>query len=513
MERWGAAVVAIACAAGLSACDHARHAPKPLAVSTPVAPGTAFVAPVVASGAVRVETGDAPQVRSPQMRFADDGLHVELDRCELRAPGLFVVTGTVTLPRGAHDVPGALSFGIRHGDVGNGFWGRRVTFLRSGAFAVVAQATFRSRTTDDRFPRTPTDDEGPCFADATSTAVAVDRSALNATVTVTGGRFDYRAPAGSIQALAVAAPLAQPEDPRTISAYTVWAGARVPITTVWVPALPGEPPALLKVQPASPHCAQITVGAGIRSTVSARIEVVTRRDCGEPRDQQGYTDTRTPVPGAAGFTWLRTSVPGSPIVAARSDGDVDVWVEGATRADVARAAGTLATRRNLAVTPAPAARPATLDAALRQYLAATPGWSERARFHYRGHWMVVAAEGEHGGSETPWNYALLEMGTIADGWWLERATSGGGAGGCFSGPQLSAAQSGDEYAWSVARDPEWSIQGFVDGRWQTVASTRGVTFVDSTDPNHPQYAGRQRPLDASGHVPACFAAENPTDAG
>jgi len=41
-----------------------------------------------------------------------------------------------------------------------------------------------------------------------------------------------------------------------------------------------------------------------------------------------------------------------------------------------------------------------------------------------------------------------------------------------------------------------------------VPTKHGVAFVDLTARDHDVLPGRLRPVDESGHVPACFAAEN-----
>jgi hypothetical protein len=163
----------------------------------------------------------------------------------------------------------------------------------------------------------------------------------------------YTAPADSIQALGVGAPLGNAEDPRTISLYTVWADKRSAITKAWVPVVAGERPALLAIKPSHPSCTTIAVGIGPADGNPAnQVTVTTRLHCGPKDDDQSSVDTRQPVAGAPGFTWWRPAYPDTPLIAARVAGPTTVWVQGGSavaQSTVARIAATLTTRRNLAV--------------------------------------------------------------------------------------------------------------------------------------------------------------------
>lgn len=498
-------VVALACAFGAGCTDHARTAP---AVG-PDIPGVEFPAlPAIDPRVMRV--GSA--VKSPWNglpRSLPNGLRLKLDRCELRAPGQWLVDGHVVLPKGAHGVDATLGLGFGHGDVSQTAWVHNVTFSGSGRFAV----TLPGEQVHGRGPRHPYDDAAS-HCEARIWSASVPTTTQGAFVAPTPARrpFVYEAPADSIQALGIGAPLGHRQDPRTISLYTVWAGTRSAITEVWVPVVAGARPALLSVRPSRPSCTAISVRSGPADGDDAKqVTVTTRMGCDAPSDDdQGIIETHDAVKGAPGFTWGRPAYPDTPDVARRTIGKYDVWVQGGAAVErdrVAHIAATLATRRNLATTGEPVpARPPTLDAAVAKYLDAHTGLTERARFRYRDGWMVFV---EDNGSS--WNYHLLRAGHVANGWWTDASEGGGGSQDrCFVGPSASNNANGDNFAYVIAGNPRWTIQGFVDGRWRTVDSTNGVLFEDGTVPDPPAFPGRARPIDATGKVPACFLAENPS---
>jgi hypothetical protein len=197
-------------------------------------------------------------------------------------------------------------------------------------------------------------------------------------------------------------------------------------------------------------------------------------------------------------------------VAIRSVGNIDIWVQGGAAvspAAVARVAATLTTATNAAPATGPVPqRPSTLDRAVTSYFRAHPGLTERARFPYRGGWAIVVEDGSGSGPGTAWNYRLLRAGHIHTGWWIENSLGGGGAQQrCFTGPELSTGNDGqDRFAFAMTGNPHWTIQGLVDGAWRTIPTTNGVAFEDGTVPHPTALPGRLRPVDAAGHVPACF---------
>jgi hypothetical protein len=196
----------------------------------------------------------------------------------------------------------------------------------------------------------------------------------------------------------------------------------------------------------------------------------------------------------------------------------ETWVQGGSsvaRATVARIAATLTTKTNVARPTAPLPnRPARLDIAVTLYLRRHPGMTARAHFAYRGGVMVFIENGAYTGSNRAWNYRLLRAGpSVSDfRWWMQ--DNGGGGGGqdrCFTGPTLATGEAGlDRYAFAMAGDPRWTIQGFVDGRWRTVPTSNGVLFEDGTVAHPVAFPGRVRPVDTTGHVPACYLAEHPS---
>lgn len=498
------AVAALSCAFGAGCTDHVRSEP---AVG-PDIPGVEFPAlPPVDPRVIRV--GSA--VKSPWNglpRSVPNGLRLKLDRCELRAPGQWLVDGHVVLPKGAHDVDATLGLGFGHGDVSQTAWVHNVTFSGSGRFAV----TLPGEAVHGRGPRHPYDDSASdCDARLWSASVPITTQSAFVAPTPARSPFVYEAPADSIQALGIGARLGHQQDPRTISLYSIWSGARSTITKVWVPVVAGERPALVAINPPRPRCTTISVDIGPDADDSTtRITVTTRMNCEAPPDDGGVVNTHEPVQGAAGFTWAHTADQGTVDIARRTIGPYEVWVQGnvGQRDRIARIAATLTTRRNLATADKPVpARPTTLDAAIAAYLDDHDGLTERARFHYGDGWMIFL---EDAGSA--WNYRLLRAGHVESGWWVDgSADSGGSQTRCFIGPSLSGANgSRGSYGFSMAGDPSWSIQGLVDGRWRTIASTHGVAFIDGSFPDgldhSATFPGQQRPVDATGHVPKCVLA-------
>src|SRR5207245_3919983 len=92
--------------------------------------------------------------------------------------------------------------------------------------------------------------------------------------------YVYTAPADSIQALGIGAPLARSEDPRTISLYTVWSGETADLADAFVPQLPGERVALdrLRTSKDSP-CTYIGVEVGATNQQTRHVTVTTALDC------------------------------------------------------------------------------------------------------------------------------------------------------------------------------------------------------------------------------------------
>jgi hypothetical protein len=501
--RWAVvAVSGLACVAGVGCTHHGRDAPA----TAPDIPGVEFpVLPDVDPGVIHVGPAATSRLRNGLPRSVPNGFRLELDRCQLRAPGEWLVEGHVVLPKAGHPVTATLGLGFGHGDVSQTAWVHRVTFSESGRFAVALPGEAAHEG-----PRQPYDDSASdCEAMLLTVSVPIRTQVAFVSPTPARTPFAYSAPDDSIQALGIGAPLGDGEDPRTISLYTVWAGAQSTIAKVWVPVVAGERPALLAIKPPQPRCTTISVDIGPDTDDNAtRVTVTTRMHCEAPPDNEGVVDMHEPVEGAAGFTWAHAADPGFGDIARRTIGPYEVWVQGeaAERDRVARIAANLTTRRNLAITDEPLpARPATLDAAVAAYLDDHDGLTERARFHYGDGWMIFL---EDAGSA--WNYRLLRAGHVASGWWIDAS---GGSGGsqtrCFSGATYSGAHgSRGAYAFSIAGNPRWRIQGLVDGRWRQIPSTHGVAFIDGTVPDgldhSATFPGQQRPIDATGHVPGCF---------
>jgi len=174
-------------------------------------------------------------------------------------------------------------------------------------------------------------------------------------------------------------------------------------------------------------------------------------------------------------------------------------------------ASSLVQRRNLARPHSPRPkRPTTIRAALGQFVAKHPGVTELARFPYRHGWMIFFETSTPSEPGMTWEYPLVNAQHVRSGWWVD---GGGGDAGegprCFEGPSASTAPpTGDAFAYAIAGRPSWGIEALVDGVWRDVPTKHGIAFVDLTARNHAVLPGRLRPVDASGHVPACFAAEN-----
>jgi hypothetical protein len=65
-------------------------------------------------------------------------------------------------------------------------------------------------------------------------------------------------------------------------------------------------------------------------------------------------------------------------------------------------------------------------------------------------------------------------------------------------------QAANDYVVAVAFDPAWHFQERVAGAWQTLHTINGVYFAihPPSSLNDPRVL---RPVDAHGHVPACYA--------
>jgi hypothetical protein len=504
--RWVIGAIAALCVVAAVGCDRVPTAtPSRARVGAIRFPTPTTVDPGV------MTVGPVPTARAGGefARTTSGGLRLTLDRCELRAPGDWMVSGRVVVPEGKHDVTATLDLGFAHGDLVRSTWAHRVTFSRSGPFAVAVTGPAPS----DGDPRRSTDDEvSDCEAEILKASVPVATQLAYLAPSTSRAPFVYTAPTGSIQALGIGAPLGKPLDPRTISLYTVWSGARSPITNVYVPVVAGERPALVDMGSTDSPCSKITVAIGHGDdNPAAAVTVTTRLNCGAPADDdQSVAETHQAVPGAFGFMWGRPAYPDDPDVAIRSVGDIDIWVQGGAAVSptaVARVAATLTTASNAALATGPVPqRPSTLDRAVTSYFRAHPGLTERARFPYRGGWAIVVEDGSGSGPGTAWNYRLLRAGHIHTGWWIENSLGGGGGQQrCFTGPELSTGNDGqDRFAFAMTGNPHWTIQGLVDGAWRTIPTTNGVAFEDGTVPHPTALPGRLRPVDAAGHVPACF---------
>jgi hypothetical protein len=503
--KWGVGALAAISAVGIAACSGGAGPAR-------IGPGVAGVRfPVVTKVDPGVmDVGAVPTARTHDFpRTAPGGLRLTLDRCELRAPGIWTFSGRVAVPRGKHKATATLDLGFLNGDVGRSTWAHRVTFSGSGPFAVAVPGP----QPPEGDPRRPTDD-GVSNCDAGILAASVPVATVRASVapTATPAPFMYQAPGGSIQAFGIGAPLGKPYDPRTISLYAVWSGARSVISTVWVPVVRGERPALVGMGSSNTPCAKISVAIGPSDGDPAtQITVTTGFDCGAPADDpESLVETHKPVAGAHGFTWARPAYPGDPEVARlQTNGTKEIWVQGGrsiARATVAHIAATLTFASNSAVpTTPPPERPQLLDSAVTGYLREHPGLTERARVRYRGGWMIFVEDGAGSKPDTAWNYRLLRAGHAYAGWWIEKETAGGGQQRCFDGPSYTTGNVGqDRYAFAMTGDPHWTIQGFVDGQWRTVPTTNGVLFDDLTVPHPAPFPGRLRPVDTTGHVPPCF---------
>jgi hypothetical protein len=262
-----------------------------------------------------------------------------------------VVQGRIVVPNGKHKVSATLGFGFTHGDVGQQTWGRRVTFAGSGEFALVLPGQEVRGTV----PRAPYDDAASS-CDLNFLASSLPIASPIAFAKPTGARtpFTYSAPADSIQAFGIGAPLGKPTDARTISLYTVWSGRKSAITKAWVPVVAGQQPALQGIKSAQGSCTMITIGIGPDDGEAAnQVTVTTRMNCGDlGDDQRPVVDKHEPVAGAPGFAWGRPSYPDDPDIARKTFGAYDVWVQGGAnvaRDRVAHIAAALTTRRNLAV--------------------------------------------------------------------------------------------------------------------------------------------------------------------
>lgn len=210
----------------------------------------AFAAACVVFGTSACDHG-APDADAPP-----GGVRLSLDRCELRAPGQWVVDGRVILPAEAHEVHATLAFSFGNGDVSQASWTDRVTFTDSGRFAVAitSPTVNRNEPADDGF--------SDCNALIWSATVPVATPGSSAKPSATPTPYTYSAPRDSIQALGIGARLDRPEDPRTVSLYSAWAGVRSSIKTVYVPHLAGFRPTFAFVQVLQSSCEQIDMRIG-----------------------------------------------------------------------------------------------------------------------------------------------------------------------------------------------------------------------------------------------------------
>ncbi len=496
--KWGVGFLVGICAVGAVACSSG----SPTAREGPHIGGVRFpTAATVDPGVMKVGPAPSSGTRHGLLSATPDGMRVTLDECDLRAPGDWFFAGHVALPHGKHDVTATLDLGFANGDVGRSTWAHVVTFTRSGRFEVAVPGP----AAPEGDARRPTDDGvSGCNAFILAASVPVARDGGFVAPTAAHVPFVYRAPVGSIQGFGIGAPLDQPNDPRTISLYTVWSGARSAVPNVAVPVVAGERPALVGMGSATDPCSTVSIAIGPDDDSAHQITVTTGFDCGAPRDDpETLLETHEPVAGAHGFTWAHPRSHGDPDVARRTNGTEEIWVQGGAavaRTTVAHIAATLTAAVNVATQP-PAGRPALLNNAVTDYLRDHPGWNERARFHYRGGWAIVIESA----GRASWNYRILSAGHAFSGWWSDSLGGGGGQSRCFDGPSSSMGNEGqDRYAFSIAGYANWTIQGLVDGKWVTVPTTHGVEFVDATAPHPVAVPLRERPVDATGHVPPCF---------
>lgn len=498
------------------ACDsNSPHPPRAVPVG-PKIDGVIFpdLAPVD-PGVIKIGaaiTGSRPY-RPP--RVAAEGLAYALDSCELRAPHQWVVRGHVGLPRGQKSVTATLTLGSSQGDLGYSGWVHHVTFLRGGPFAVAADLSATnsgSRGSED-------DSISSCDIHVDDASVPIARATTQKFVGVPGRAttkpYIYTAPADSIQALGIGAPLAHSEDPRTISLYTVWSGDTADLAAAFVPQLRGERVALVRLRTSKDSpCTQIEVEVGATNQQSRQITVTTALDCDAPNDLEPLNVSAETVKGAPGFVWAHGRYSGPPPVAVRIIGAMEVRVSAnlnAPRSLVAAVASSLVRRRNLARPSAPRpTRQKTIGAALEQFVAKHPGLTELARFRYRHGWMIFFESATSSEPGMTWEYPLVNAQRVHSGWRVDGGRGDSGTGPrCFYGPSAStAAPTGDAFAYAIAGQPSWGIEALIDGVWRHVPTKHGVAFVDLTARNNDVLPGRLRPVDAGGHVPACFAAEN-----
>ena len=326
------------CLVGLAAC-HGDSGATERSSTAPSVPEVEFPVPTLDPGVMKVGAATRTSTGSPVGPLDPSGLRVQLDRCMLRGPGERVVNGRVVLPKGAHDVAATLELALDYG-VGAGVdersWRHRVTFSGSGSFAVVLPAIpigSYEQVPGLVDPRTPYDDAARgCVATVLSASVPVATQRVRIEASIAREPFVYSAPADSIQALGIGAPLRDKQDARTISLYTVWTDRRTAIPKAWVPVVAGQRPALLSIAPSHPWCTTIRIGIGNFGDVRefpedpGWITVTTRLNCGAPDDGTLF-DTHEPVEGATGFTWAQT-FNGLPDVARRTIGPYEVWVTG-----------------------------------------------------------------------------------------------------------------------------------------------------------------------------------------
>ena len=161
------------------------------------------------------------------------------------------------------------------------------------------------------------------------------------------------------------------------------------------------------------------------------------------------------------------------------------------------------------------------QAAINAYLRQFPHVRERARIKFDSNNWIVIAEGVPGFDRASvWTVGAIDFQRDASGWTQPGAVGAGMLDHCFDplqGGGIAAAgqravgkrgRPHVDYVYSVTADPSWLIQAFVDGRWTTLPTDRGVYFKAHPSPPllpKPGSPIQVRPVTADGRVPGCAA--------
>lgn len=441
----------------------------------------------------------AQQGLTPADFEGPDTIGLELESCEVVAPGQWMLDGSIGLT-GESTVLFNLRFVLRPAGMSDGyFWNDapetrpiRVTFSESGRFRIHANLLDPESewfsAIDSAFPP-----EALCEVSVLAASVPTGRSAQSAPVGHASEFPTWTAPADSIQALGIGAQHREFSDPRNSWARMVWHHRYPAAEVVWIPIAP-----LLDLNSfgSTGACENVQLSGGgvwVEMSRYCSLEWVDRR--GTPPEGS--------LPDVDGFE--RVMWHSTPALLTERDGwTIAIGSEPTAPPDrdsIADVAGSLTRFRNLfpATTDVPGADSALDNAILTKMQA--EGAVERGRRQLAENRYAVVALGRMDSDRGKTVPAILHYTAELRGdlWVVEGG--GGGSGGCLFGGGTGGPSAYVTYdpSWVIQQNtPEWARQPGTPAGWVTLETVNGVVWFDDDLP-HAHF----RALDAEGKVVAC----------